>query len=184
MKRNILITLHTALLSALLLWAGAARATDNIGMEMDFRGTLVDEPCTVDPDDTDIQLDFGTIIDEYLYLNTRTHSQPFTIHLEDCDIDDWPGEGTVTVRFEGTEDAALPGYLAMSDTTIGAAVGLENGDGTALSLGKTSVPIKLADGSVALNFKAFVEGEPKAITDQTIKLGDFSATATFFLDYP
>lgn len=178
------ICLLWVMMLTLLLSIGFVHATNNIGMEMDFKGTLVNEPCTVDPNDTDIQLDFGTIIDEYLYLNTRTHSQPFTIHLQDCDIDNWPGEGTVTVHFDGAEDAALPGYLAMSDTTIGAAVGLEQGDGTFLPLRKTSAPIQLSDGSVALNFKAFVEGEPQAITNKTIKLGDFSATATFFLDYP
>lgn len=175
---------QTALSGLLLVIMTAAQATDNVGMKMNFHGTLVDEPCNVSPDDTDIHLDFGTIVDEYLYLNTRTHSQPFTIHLIDCDIDTWPGDGTVTVRFEGAEDIVLPGYLAMSDTSIGAAVGIEEGDGTFLGLGKVSSPIQLADGTVGLNFRAFVEGEPQAIQSRTIKLGDFSATATFFLDYP
>ncbi|HEJ0318282.1 TPA: type 1 fimbrial protein [Klebsiella aerogenes] len=163
-------------------YALALKATP--GTEMDFSGTLVDEPCTVDPADTDIQLDFGTVINTYLYLNTRTHSQPFTIHLENCDIDGWTGEGGVTTRFEGTESTELPGYLAFSDPTMGAAIGIEESDGTFLGLGKNSASRQLHDGSVALTFQAFVEGEPTALKNQSITLGNFSATATFFLEYP
>lgn len=154
------------------------------GTEMNFSGTLVDEPCTVDPADTEIQLDFGTVINTYLYLNTRTHSQPFIIHLQDCNIDGWTGEGGVTTRFEGTQSVELPGYLAMSDATIGAAIGIEEGDGTFLELGKNSASHQLNNGSVALTFQAFVQGEPTALQNQSITLGNFSATATFFLEYP
>ena len=154
------------------------------GTEMQFSGTLVDEPCTVDPNDTDIQLDFGTIVDKYLYKNTRTHSQPFTIHLLDCNIDGWGGDGTVTARFEGSESLSLPGFLAFSEPTMGAAIGIEESDGTFLGLNKNSIPVKLADGSVALNYQAFVQGEPDALKNESLTLGDFSATTTFFLEYP
>lgn len=173
------------LLAGLLLTpVGAQALKTTAGTEMDFSGTLVDEPCTVDPADTDIQLDFGTVIDTYLYLNTRTNSQPFTIHLENCDIDGWTGEGGVITRFEGTQSAELPGYLAFSDSTMGAAIGIEEADGTFLGLGKNSAPHQLNDGSVALTFQAFVQGEPTALEKKSIALGSFSATATFFLEYP
>lgn len=148
--------------------------------EMQFYGTLVADPCTVAPEDTDITLEFDQIIDKYLYLNTRTHSRPFTIHLLDCDVED--GE-TVITHFEGLESTELPGYLAMADTTTGAAVGITEADDTFLGLNKDSRPVVLSDGSVVLNFKAFVEGEPTAIKNETIKLGEFSAVATFTLVY-
>lgn len=154
------------------------------GTDMEFSGTLVDEPCTVAPGDTDIQLDFGTIVDKYLYTNIRTNSQPFTIHLQDCNIDNWGGTGTVSARFEGAESAALPGYLAFSDPTMGAAIGIEEADGTFLGLNKNSEPQQLADGSVALTYKAFIQGEPEVLKNESLTLGDFSATATFFLEYP
>ncbi|MED7793082.1 fimbrial protein [Klebsiella aerogenes] len=154
------------------------------GTEMQFSGTLVDEPCTVVPEDTDIQLDFGTIVDKYLYTNKRTHSQQFTIHLQDCNIDDWGGAGTVTVRFEGAESADLPGYLAFSDPMMGAAIGIEEADGTFLGLNKNSTPQMLSDGSVALTYQAFVQGEPEALENKSLVLGAFDATATFFLEYP
>ncbi|WP_329503110.1 fimbrial protein [Klebsiella aerogenes] len=172
------------LLMGLLFASPCAMALKSTpGTEMDFSGTLVDEPCTVDPADTDIHLDFGTIIQTYLYLNTRTHSQPFTIHLQNCDIDGWTGDATVNTRFEGSESTELPGYLATSDASMGVAIGIEEKNGTFLGLGKNSSPQKLADGSVALTFQAYVEGEPTALKNQSITLGDFSATATFFLEY-
>lgn len=62
---------------------GELQAKNN---NLHFDGTLVAEPCELDPNTTDITLDFGTVIDKYLYLNTRTHSQPFAINLIECDI--------------------------------------------------------------------------------------------------
>lgn len=59
-----------------------AAATDNLN----FDGTLVAEPCTLDPDTTNITLDFGILVDKYLYINTRTHSKPFSIRLLECDL--------------------------------------------------------------------------------------------------
>ncbi|MEZ2604126.1 fimbrial protein [Kluyvera intermedia] len=151
---------------------------------MQFSGALIDEPCVVAPDDTSIKLDFHTIVETYLYFNERTSSQFFTIHLQNCSIKDWPGEGTVIVHFEGSENTALPGYLATANEESGIAIGIENEGGVFLGLGKDSAPIKLDNGDVALTFGAFIKAEPEAVQNKTIALGDFSATATFFLDFP
>lgn len=169
-----------ALIFKLLLFPSVVHAGITPDTEMQFYGTLIADPCTVAPEDTDITLEFNDIIDKYLYMNTRTHSRPFTIHLIDCDVD---GSETVTTHFEGTESAELPGYLAMVDTTTGAAIGITESDNTFLGLNKDSRPVVLSDGSVALNFKAFVEGEPTAIKNEAIKLGEFNAVATFTLVY-
>lgn len=178
MKRTIRYSI--ALILKLLLFSSVAHAGVTPDTEMQFYGTLVADPCTVAPEDTDITLEFDEIIDKYLYLNTRTHSRPFTIHLIDCDVE---GSETVTTHFGGVESATLPGYLAMTDTSTGAAVGITEADDTFLGLNKDSRPIVLSDGSISLNFKAFIEGEPAAIKNETIKLGEFSATATFYLEY-
>lgn len=161
-------------------------AATSTGADVNFHGTLVDEPCTIAPDDTDIHLEFGTIIDKGLYTNVRTSSMPFTIHLEDCNTTSLPDGGTVVVHFEGAEDANMgkTGYLATTDPTIGIGIGIEQEDGTFLGLNKDSSPVTLANGSIALNFQAFVEAEPDAIANKTIKLGDFSSTTTFLLNYP
>lgn len=77
---------------------------------MRFHGTLVAEPCVIPPGEEEIQLDFGTIVDKYLYLNIRTHSQSFALHLAECDLS---LGNTVSITFSGTENAKLPGLLAL-----------------------------------------------------------------------
>ncbi len=52
------------------------------------------------------QLDFGTIVDKYLYL-VCTLSQTFALHLTECDLS--LNEYIVS----GTENAKLPGLLAL-----------------------------------------------------------------------
>ncbi|NGE24766.1 fimbrial protein, partial [Klebsiella pneumoniae] len=63
------------------------------------------------------------------------------------------------------------------------AVGLENADGTALAVNEVSPQITLNDGLTLLNFRAYVQGEPDALANKTIKRGPFSAIATFHLNY-
>ncbi|MBC3216617.1 fimbrial protein [Serratia fonticola] len=145
-------------------------------------GALVTEPCVILPGDEDIQLDFGTVIDKYLYLNTRTLGQSFEIHLVECDLT--LGK-TVRVTFTGTENSALPGLLAIdgSSEAMGIAIGLETAQAKPLPLNKASGKYTLQAGSNIIDLKAYVQGEPKAIANKTIERGLFSASATFRLDY-
>lgn len=145
-------------------------------------GALVTEPCVILPGDEDIQLDFGTVIDKYLYLNTRTLGQSFEIHLVECELT--LGK-TVRVTFTGTENSALPGLLAIdgSSEAMGIAIGLETAQAKPLPLNKASDKLLLQEGSNIIALKAYVQGEPDAIRNHSIERGPFSAVATFNLEY-
>nr|ALG88628.1 Fimbria A protein precursor [Pectobacterium carotovorum] len=147
-----------------------------------LHGALVAEPCVVPPGDEEIPLDFGTIIDKYLYLNSRTLGQSFEIHLEECDLT--LGK-TVSVTFSGTESSALPGLLAIdgSSAATGIAIGLETPSAKPLPLNQASYKSLLQAGSNIIALKAYVQGEPDALRDQSIERGPFSAVATFHLEY-
>ncbi|CAI1772235.1 Fimbria A protein precursor [Serratia quinivorans] len=147
-----------------------------------LHGALVAEPCVILPGDEDITLDFGTIIDKYLYLNTRTLGQAFDIHLEECDLT--LGK-TVSVRFTGTESTALPGLLALDggSEATGIAIGLETPSAQPLPLNQASNKSLLQEGSNSIALKAYVQGEPDALREQRIERGPFSAVATFHLEY-
>lgn len=147
-----------------------------------LHGALVAEPCVIPPGDEEITLDFGTIIDKYLYLNTRTLGQAFEIHLEECDLT--LGK-TVSVTFTGTENNALPGLLAIDggSEAKGIAIGFETPSGKPLPLNTQSGKSLLQDGGNIIALRAYVQGEPLAIADQTIGRGAFSAVATFNLEY-
>jgi type 1 fimbria pilin len=147
-----------------------------------LHGALVAEPCVIPPGDEEIPLDFGTIIDKYLYLNTRTLGQAFEIHLEECDLT--LGK-TVSVTFTGTESSALPGLLALDGGSVatGIAIGLETPLAQPLQLNLASDILLLQAGSNSIALKAYVQGEPDALRNQSIERGPFSAVATFHLEY-
>lgn len=140
-------------------------------------GALVAEPCTVIS--KDISVDLGTIADQYLYLNKRTLSQSFTIELANCDLS---LGNTVKVTFVGPESLALPGLLAVPDKGI--AIGIETLSGQPVKFNAATDALALQSPTLSLEFKAYVQGEPDAIANQSIVSGAFSETSTFKLDYP
>ncbi|KKZ18006.1 exotoxin [Serratia marcescens] len=156
-----------------------AQAANN---NLRLHGVLVAEPCVIPPGEEEIELDFGTIIDKYLYLNTRTPGQKFEIRLAECDIS---LGNTVAVTLLGTESSALPGMLAINagSQAKGIAVGLETQEAKPVPLNKKSGEFFLQEGSNVIALKAYIQGEAKAITDQTIGRGPFNAVATFYLEY-
>lgn len=167
---------------ALLLTFGlipAGNAADNLS----FKGNLVEEACTIRPGDESITLELWDLTSKHLYINTRSQGKGFKLHLEDCDttIGD-----TVTIIFGGTENTALPGLLALDGGSgaSGIGVGIETLGNKPLPLNTVSDKQVLSNGSNVIELKAYVQGEPNAIRDQTIGHGTFTVTSTFTLDYP
>ena len=143
------------------LTSTAFSAPDN----MRFHGILVDEPCTIKPGDETVELDFGNIPDKNLYAYQRTPSKLFQIRLSECDL---TIGNSVTIT---------------SSQASGIAVGLESENGNALPVNKETDKMSLNADDTILNFYAFIQGEPDAIANQSIKRGPFSAIATFHLNY-
>lgn len=147
-----------------------------------YSGNLVAEPCTLLPENENVIVDFGSVVDKYLYLNNRTHGVPFQLNLTDCDL----GLGkTLKVTFNGPESTALPGLLALAaeSQASGIAIGMETEQGQPLPLNAASGKYPLQDGNTVIRLQAYIQGEPAAITDKTIGRGPFNAIATFNLEY-
>ncbi len=147
-----------------------------------LHGALVAEPCVIPPGDENIRLDFGTVIDKYLYTNQRTHGQAFEIHLTECDLS--LGK-TVKVTLSGIENPHLAGLLAIEggSEASGIAIGMETQAGQPLPLNKGGEGYRLVSGNNTLTVLAYVQGEPNAIASRSIERGRFSAIATFSLEY-
>ncbi|EOI7480790.1 TPA: fimbrial protein [Yersinia enterocolitica] len=176
---NLLMHAVKTILSILILnvfGAVPVLAADN----MRFHGALVAEPCTIRPGDDAISLNFGTVVDKYLYSNQRTLGKQFQIHLVDCDVSLGT---TANIIFTGNDSVNLPGLLAVDSSDMGIAIGLETLAGKPLYLNQSSDDIALDTGNNIITLKAYVRGEPDAITQRTIKRGEFSAVATFNLQY-
>lgn len=167
---------------ALLLMVGLVplgQAADNLR----FKGNLVEEACTLRPGDEAITLELWDLTSKYLYINTRSVGKRFKLHLEDCDT---TIGNSVTITFGGVENAELPGLLALDGGSgaSGIGVGIETLSDKPLPLNTVSDKQALSDGSNAIELKAYVQGEPTAIKDQTIGPGAYTVTSTFTLDYP
>ncbi|WP_437343656.1 fimbrial protein [Serratia fonticola] len=149
---------------------------------MHFHGALVAEPCVIPAGEENIALDFGTVLDKYLYLNQRTNGKPFVINLTQCDLS---LGNVVTFAFSGIENPALTGMLALApgSQASGVGIGMETPEGQFLPLNKSGQAYTLLPGSNAITVHAYLQGEPEAIANEGIERGPFSAIATFSLEY-
>ncbi|HEJ7943949.1 TPA: fimbrial protein [Serratia liquefaciens] len=161
-----------------LMFSLPIQAADNLKLH----GTLVAEPCVILPADADIQLDFGTVIDKYLYLNGRTHGQQFELRLSDCDLS---LGNTVRMTFSGTENPKLPGLLALDSGSMasGVGIGIETDEGVPVLLSHETKKYPILAGNNVITLKAYVKAEQAAIATKSIGRGSFSASATFNLEY-
>lgn len=164
------------------VFVNAALAASPPQVSVLYSGNLVAEPCTLLPENENVIVDFGSVVDKYLYLNNRTIGLSFQLNLTDCDLS--LGK-TLNVTFSGTESAALPGLLALAagSQASGIAIGLETEQGRPLPLNTASDNYPLQEGNTIIRLQAYIQGEPDAIADKTIGRGPFNAIATFNLEY-
>ena len=176
--RSVIETLVFSTMTACLL-ASQVQAADNLN----FKGVLVAQACTIRPGDELIAVKFSDISASSLYRNTRTPGELFLIHLQDCDTQI---ADSVTATFSGTENAELPGLLALATTSAarGIAIGLETAANQLLPLNMPSPAQVLNNGDNVMVFNAYVRGEPSAIANESIRKGRFVANSTFMLAYP
>ncbi|MBH1929651.1 fimbrial protein [Serratia rubidaea] len=167
-----------ALLLCLLMPCAALQAKENLY----FHGSLVAEPCLLEPKDAEIELDFGNVVDKYLYLNQRTVGEPFAIRLTQCDT---KLGNLADITLKGSESGELPGLLQLAGGSLakGVAIGLESTEGKPLPINKV-YRHQLHDGSNTFNLMGYVQAEPTALKGHTITLGSFSAALTLMIDYP
>ena len=172
---------HTRWLTLLaLILSNPVQADLGNAPNMYFHGALITEPCTLKPGDEAIELQFGPVTDKYLYKNKRTLGLPIELHLLDCDISQ---DSAVKVFFSGTENLALPGYLALSGSTQGFAIGLERPDGQPVMLNKQRPAWNLSKNETVISLNAFLQIEPDALVERNISRGEFEAMMLFGLEY-
>lgn len=169
--------LTLSLVSALLL-SQSIQAADN----MQFKGALVNAPCTLHPGDEELELDFQTVIDRYLYRYSETPTRPFSLRLDDCDTAVMNG---AELKFTGTESPELSGFLAFDagSTASGAAIGLQTAAGQPLLVNGTALSVALVPGNMEIALQAYLKAEPTARINEAIALGSFRATTHFTLEY-
>lgn len=166
-----------SLLMGLPVMASAADGSATVN----YSGTLIALPCTVQPDMEDLYIEMGEVFPQNLYAYTRTPGTEFSFVLEDCDTS---LGSTITATFTGVSNGQ--GLLEFDSTSSasGALIGVETLSGTPLLIdGVTSYTTPIADGNMMLKFRAYVQGDATAIATKSITPGDFTATLTYALSY-
>ncbi|WET39918.1 fimbrial protein [Citrobacter enshiensis] len=176
---------RTLIAASALLLSGTTQAdTKLVGGDMYFHGTVVALACSLPPGGDKIEVDFGQIATQDLYSSGRSKPEKFSIQLRDCNPEVFRG---ISVTFGGTEDAELPDHLALDSSEQGGAsgigIGMSEENGTAIRLGESTSVKEITEGSMTLNFLAWVAAEPTAIKNQSLEYGPFSASGTWTLNY-
>ena len=150
--------------------------------DVNFSGTLIREPCTLAPEDSDIEVEFGSVVLPDLYNRERAARKIFRIHLVDCDT---TLANLATIQFNGEEDLSLPGLLAIGagSTAQGIAIGIETLNGETVSINQPSKSFTLSEGDSMIYLAAFVQAYESTKVDKTIVVGDFNSIATFEISY-
>ncbi|EDT7315848.1 type 1 fimbrial protein [Salmonella enterica subsp. enterica] len=165
---------------------GAAHAATNATADqghgtVTFRGSIIDSPCSITPDTIDQVVPMGEISTKALENGKQTSLKYFDIKLEDCDVASLTDK-TVTATFTGTETQSQAGFLALSGSASGAAIGITNQDGTNIPLGTASPVMQVTEGNNTLHFAAFLKGDGASAVVAVVP-GDFNSVAKFVLAY-
>ena len=139
----------------------ASSATVAHANTVTFTGSIIDSPCSINPDDVDQTVDLGQVAARELATGGTSTPRNFTIRLENCDLTSLTN-GTVTTTFTGSESTAVPDTLGISGDASNAGVVITNGDGAAVTLGQASTPQILQAGDNTLLYSAYLKGAAAA----------------------
>lgn len=144
--------------------------------EIEFHGTIIDAPCSIETGDEEQKINMGSIANVSLKDGGKSAAKEFFIHLVNCDN---TTAKTVTTTFTGPISAGNADLIGLTGSASGASLGITDGSGTLIKLDTATKPQGIGNHDNTLNFTAFLQGDAGA----TIVPGSFSTTTNFTLDY-
>ncbi|HGB4478452.1 TPA: fimbrial protein [Salmonella enterica] len=179
------MTLRFLLVAVAAFFSGMVVGADPVSLG--FKGNLLDRPCQVDPSSASQEVLFlETSTPLYHKWPGRSYEERFAIKLINCHASTM-GK-VVKLVFRGNTEPTLPGFLSVSGVNAGRlGIGIVDTDGSSLlKLGEVhhlGAGDAVTASTVTLNFRAYVQATPGAITQKSVRPGDYMATATFELSY-
>lgn len=155
-----------------------ANAADQGHGTVTFTGSIIDAPCSIDPNTVDQTVDLGSVSNVALVDGGTSSPKPFEIRLEKCSL---ATAKTVTTTFNGA--AGQGGLLGMTGDAKGASIAITDGANDLIELGKPTAGQLISAGATeaTLGFSAYLKGDGGDAT--TIIPGKFQSVANFMLDY-
>ncbi|HBE9082024.1 fimbrial protein [Serratia fonticola] len=145
-----------------------------------FTGSIIDAPCSIDPDTIDQTVNLGQVSNVALQDDGNTGTSTpkfFEIRLEKCNIG--AAGKSVTAKFTGAKGVP-DGSLGIAGSAKGASIIMTDGDGQLIKLGDATAAQTLQNGKNTLLFSAYLQGDGASAT---IVPGDFKSVANFTLAY-
>ncbi|WP_223145918.1 fimbrial protein [Iodobacter fluviatilis] len=161
-----------------MLFAGSVFAADEGTGTVKFEGSIIDAPCSISASTQNQIIPMGAISNKSIFSKDGKLKSNFTIKLEDCTN---ATKKNVTITFSGP---ANDGLLALEGGTSGAGIQIDDSYGVPMVLGTASAQTLLLPGENYLKFNAYLKPTTAAVSAEDIKPGNFTATATFALNYP
>ncbi|HEF8774181.1 TPA: type 1 fimbrial protein [Providencia stuartii] len=173
-----------ALSGVLLISLMSSRTYADSSNEIQYSGTLIALPCTVDPVFENLWVDFGGNINAKDLVNgqRRYSKEDILFNLKDCDTS---LGNTISAKFSGasTTDNGLLNVDTDSQAN-GIVIGLEAPNGLALPINNSKVEsiIPIKDGDMTIRLRSYVQAAEGGTLD-SIVTGYFTATLTYSLIY-
>ncbi|MEY0878425.1 fimbrial protein [Providencia manganoxydans] len=152
--------------------------------DIQYSGTLIALPCTVDPIYENFGVDFGGNINSKDLLDgqRRYSKEDILFHLTDCDTS---LGSAISAKFSGVSVTAN-GLLNVDTGSLasGIAVGLETPSGVALPINNAQVEplMPITNGEMTIRVRSYLQAVEGASVDM-IEPGFFTATLTYTLVY-
>lgn len=167
--------LAVTLVMAMGMAAGVANASTPGGTgSVNFKGQIVDAPCSIKPDSTNQDVEMGAVTVKTLEAG-RSASQPFDLNLESCDA----SGAKVGITFDGVRaENGNDSLLMLTGSAKGAGLGIVDKNGSDLTLGTQADLGTLVAGDNKLSFTAYLEKVGASIVP-----GSFTSVANFTMMY-
>ncbi|MBP6344658.1 fimbrial protein [Neisseriaceae bacterium CLB008] len=168
-------------LVALLLASGFATVTFAAGQgsgTINFKGEIIDAPCTLDYQNANQTIEMGQVSNKELNKGKIANTQnPINIELKECSTETLK---TVAITFDGAPDTNTD-LLAINGSAKGAGIRLTNSANQLVKLGQAEAFKTLQEGNGnVLRFFAQLQGSDAA---SDVTPGNFTAVSTFSLEY-
>ncbi|ANS44721.1 fimbrial protein [Serratia inhibens] len=143
---------------------------------VNFKGAIIDAPCSISPETVDQTVDLGQVSKVALKDGGKSTKKEFQILLENCEME--KDKSTVSLTFTGVENN--DGRLQINGAASGASIALVDTAGKNIKLGTATAAHKLTEGKNILRFGAYLQGDGASAA---VIPGEFTSVADFTMSY-
>lgn len=168
-------------MAGLPLVSAMADAANQGSGRVQFTGSIIDAPCSIDPTSTDQKVNLGSVAKHALKGGGTSEMQSFSIKLKQCDFSGENAKNKAQLTFTGQSATQDNKYLAINGEASGAGVYMRttgsNGQED-IVLGKPTSGVYLSGESPELQIQAQLKG----VSDSIVP-GAFDAVTNFEISY-